>query len=130
MDPLRPFKSQNSYKHSRKISGRDIDEHHHEAQPILFHHNHDEESPMDSDDRREVIVKIDGNNDTPNDLNFVVTDSGNGMKNNETNNTSSRHWRKSSLEFWNEDNNNVSGSGEFCNAADRFCFQQQHSSAI
>ncbi|KAI3834283.1 hypothetical protein MKX03_030090 [Papaver bracteatum] len=127
MDPLRPFKSQNSYKHSRKISGGDIDEHH-EAQPILFRHNHDEESPMDSDDRREVIVKIDGNNDTPNDLNFVVADSGNGMKNNETNNNSSRHWRKSSLEFWNEDNNNVSDSGNG-NAADRFCFQQQHSSA-
>ncbi|MCL7047670.1 hypothetical protein MKW94_009313 [Papaver nudicaule] len=123
MDPLRPFKSQNSYKHSRKISGGDIDEHH-EAQPILYNHNHDEESAMDSDDRREVILKIDGNNDTPNDLNFVVSqESGNGIKN-ETNNTS-HHWRKSSLEFWNEENNNVSGSGN----ADRFCFQQQNSSA-
>ncbi|KAF7144215.1 hypothetical protein RHSIM_Rhsim05G0052300 [Rhododendron simsii] len=58
------FKSHGSYKHMRKISAAGDDDIYHEERPILSDHRHVKDHHRhhrsDMNDRREVIVKIDG----------------------------------------------------------------------
>ncbi|KAL6965145.1 hypothetical protein U1Q18_036199 [Sarracenia purpurea var. burkii] len=88
------FKSHGSYKlHSRKISAGGGDDMYHEELPILSDHrdvddrrrshHSDMKSAGDRNDRREVIVKIDGGDDR---------EAAEGSEN--------KIWRESSYEFW------------------------------
>lgn len=92
------FKSHGSYKHIRKISaGGGEEELRYEEQPILSDLRIGpipEMGTSDSDDRREVIVKIDGGGG--------AAPSAQGSK----------IWRESSYEFWNESPDRSGNGGE------------------
>ncbi|KAF9600450.1 hypothetical protein IFM89_009365 [Coptis chinensis] len=100
MDSLRKsFKSQGSYKHRRRISagsgGGGGEEEQHETRPILFYNDDDHHHLYDT---REVVVKIDGNDNknSTRDIELGVDPNGNKI------------WSDKSYEFWKDGNGDVS----------------------
>ncbi|KAF3434773.1 hypothetical protein FNV43_RR21859 [Rhamnella rubrinervis] len=120
------FISHGSYKHMKKIAGvatnpnkddpeelpilsdHDLGDHHH------HHRSHTEPmSPVDSADRREVIVKIDDGDSS--------TKSVAGRRSMEQ----SKVWRGSSYEFWREEERERDNANENNNSKDDFRFVQR-----
>lgn len=100
-------KSHGSYKHMRKLSadgggiGEPVD---YEGQPILLDHENNNNHSMrsiDSPDRKEFIVKVDGG-DNSRDSNGAGVGNANASK----------IWRESSYEFWRDDGSNSNNGGE------------------
>ncbi|CAK9169058.1 unnamed protein product, partial [Ilex paraguariensis] len=121
------LKSHGSYKHSRRISaGGVVDDTHREQQPILSDHHRDSTTDDHNqiimrstnsndlnDDRREVIVKIDGD-DYISSNNVMEADH-------------NKIWHETTYDFWKDDErsgNNGNGRGQ------GFEFQQKRSDVV
>ncbi|KAK3015158.1 hypothetical protein RJ639_005304 [Escallonia herrerae] len=96
------FKSHGSYKHSRRISAGEADDSHHEQLPILS--DHAMRTSLDLSDHPEVIVKIDGGDQST-------------SKKNDNSSSGSNIWLESSYEFWKDGDNGGGGGFKFPVAA-------------
>ncbi|KAK2974309.1 hypothetical protein RJ640_026870 [Escallonia rubra] len=96
------FKSHGSYKHSRRISAGEADDSHHEQLPILS--DHAMRTSLDLSDHPEVIVKIDGGDQST-------------SKKSDNSSSGSNIWRESSYEFWKDGESGGGGGFNFPAAA-------------